>query len=153
MKKEKLVVKCSQEEFFNALVYDFKNQYLRIKEKELNDDEIVQGFSFTHKLPMRKRDTVVNKATYKVAQCVRPEVFVLEYTSKTYHKVISAQTKALDNSSIEVLFGTFDEKLGIGIKATVNFGEDEIKKAGLKTKFKLKSMLKTYRKEMKEINN
>lgn len=36
MKKEKLVLKCSQEEFYNAVIQDFKISILVLKEKKLS---------------------------------------------------------------------------------------------------------------------
>lgn len=150
MKKERLIVKCSIEDFYNALVYDFKNQYLNLKGKILDDEEIVKGFSFTHKLPMKKRDTVANKAKYKIRECEPLQIFVLEYTSKTYHKVISTEIKKINEDSTEILFGSFDEKLKMGIHPAVEFGEDKIVNASIKTKFAIRSMLKSYKKSLEE---
>lgn len=151
MKKEKIVLKCTQEEFYNAVIQDFKNQYTSIKNKDLKDEDIVKGFSFSTKLPMKKHQTVVNKATYKVLECEFPKIFVMEYKSKTYHKVISAEMKELDDGHIEVLFGSFDEKLKDGVNPTKNFGEDEIVNAKFMTKRTINSMLKNYRKSVQEI--
>lgn len=153
MKKEKLVLKCSQEEFYNAVIQDFKNQYTSIKEKELADEKIVPGFSFTKKLPMKRNQTKLNVAKYRVLECLYPQKFVMEYLSQTYHKVISAEIKEYDNEHIEVLFGSFDEKLKEGIKPTRHFGEDVIVSAKLKTKMSMKSMLKNYRKIQAEEDN
>lgn len=151
MKKEKIVLKCIQEEFYNAVIQDFKNQYKSVKNKDLKDEDIVKGFSFSTKLPMKKHQTVVNKATYKVLECEFPKIFVMEYKSKTYHKVISAEMKELDDGHIEVLFGSFDEKLKDGVNPTKNFGEDEIVNAKFMTKRTINSMLKNYRKSVQEI--
>lgn len=151
MKKEKIILKCTQEEFYNAVIQDFKNQYTSIKNKDLKDEDIVKGFSFSTKLPMKKHQTVVNKATYKVLECEFPKIFVMEYKSKTYHKVISAEMKELDDGHIEVLFGSFDEKLKDGVNPTKNFGEDEIVNAKFMTKRTINSMLKNYRKSVQEI--
>lgn len=153
MKKEKIILKCKQEEFYHALILDFKNQYTSIKEKELDNESIVKGFSFTTKLPMKKHQTVVNKATYKILECEHPKIFVMEYKSKTYHKVISAEMKELDEDRIEVLFGSFDEKLKDGVNPTKNFGEDEIVNAKFMTKRTIHSMLKNYRKSVQEISS
>lgn len=152
MKKEKIILKCTQEEFFKATIQDFKNQYASIKGKELDDESIVKGFSFSTKLPMKKHQTVVNKATYKVLEYEYPKIFVMEYKSKTYHKVISAEMKELDEDSIEVLFGSFDEKLKDGINPTKNFGKDEIVNAKFMTKRTINSMLKNYRKTVREVS-
>ncbi|WP_028044327.1 DUF3284 domain-containing protein [Candidatus Stoquefichus massiliensis] len=151
MKKEKIVLKCIQEEFYNAVIQDFKNQYKSVKNKDLKDEDIVKGFSFSTKLPMKKHQTVVNKATYKVLECEFPKIFVMEYKSKTYHKVISAEMKELDDGHMEVLFGSFDEKLKDGVNPTKNFGEDEIVNAKFMTKRTINSMLKNYRKSVQEI--
>lgn len=146
MKKEKLVLKCSAEEFFNATIQDFKNQYASIKGKELEDERIIKGFSYSTKLPMKKKQTVANVATYKILECKRPQIFILEYVSKTYHKVISAEIKEMDDMRVEVLFGSFDERLADNMKPTKDFGEDRIVNAKLKTKMSINSMLKNYRK-------
>lgn len=150
MKKERLIVKCPVEDFYNALVYDFKNQYLNLKGKNLDDEEVVKGFSFTHKLPMKKRDTVANKAKYKIRECEPLQIFVLEYTSKTYHKVISTEMKKIDEESTEILFGSFDEKLKIDTHPAVKFGEDKVVNASIKTKFAIRSMLKNYKKTLEK---
>lgn len=152
MKKEKIILKCTQDEFYKAVIQDFKNQYASIKEKELEDERIVKGFSFTKKLPMKKNQTKVNIATYKVLECECPYKFVMEYASQTYHKVISAEIKELDENRVEVLFGSFDEKLGEGIKPTRDFGEDVIANAKIRTKMSINSMLKNYRKMAQEVS-
>lgn len=150
MKKEKMILKCTQEEFFQAMIQDFKNQYQSVKNTELPDEQVVKGFRFTKKLPAKKGSSVVNMATYRILECEYPNQFVMEYKSQRYHKVISAQTKKLDDDHIEVLFGSYDEKLGEGIKPTTDYGEDVIINVKLKTRMSIKSMLKNYRKIVKE---
>lgn len=146
MKKEKMVLKCTKEEFFQAVIQDFKNQYESVKNEELPDDKVVKGFRFTKKLPAKKGSSVVNMATYRILECEYPKKFVMEYKSQRYHKVISAEIKERDNENIEVLFGSFDEKLGEGIKPTTDFGEDVIVNVKIKTRLSIRSMLKNYRK-------
>lgn len=141
MKKQKMVFKCTQEEMFNALLLDFKNQYRSIKNEDLKDEKIIKGFTFSKELPKKKKSNEINVATYRVLECQRPTRFMMEYVSKTYHKVISTEISAIDEQNTQILFGEFEEKMN-GNKPSHDYGEDQIVRGKMMTKMAIKKMLK-----------
>lgn len=146
MIQEQLVMQCNVKEMYQALLLDFKAQYRVVKNEELADDAIHKGFSFSKELPKQKDSHEINIATYKIIDCKENEKFVMEYVSKTYHKVISAQISPIDETHTQLYFGTFEEKLAQN-KPSKDFGEDCVVKAKLKTKIALHKMLKNAKKQ------
>lgn len=140
--KYRIKVDCSQEDLFQVVSGEFRKDYYRSKGKELDESQMVKGFTY-QKLSNRQKSTkrAANVAVVKLLEYEYPVLYRFSFQSDTFYKIIGMEVRAITEEQCEVVFEEYNEKLENGISKT-NFSYDGSKEKIRKPNLLRKLMFK-----------
>lgn len=99
--KYRMVIEGNQEAIFKVFKESFKQDYQRIKGKELDENKLKKGF--TYQKNASKKENKVNQATIKLLEYKEPSCYKVFYESEKSRKITGYSLKQVDEDHVEMI--------------------------------------------------